>query len=73
MPNAVDQEAGRTEFKSQTRELLIFERSECFDCSCGVRFGSVMTEGDESYGFPLFCTQMSGTVNVNRLKEFTKF
>lgn len=69
VPTAVEQDVRGPEFKSQTREFLVFEMSKCLDCSWGVRYGSVMTEGgSESYGFPLFCVQRCGGVNGNWLK-----
>lgn len=51
MFSVVEREVGMTEFKSQTREFPIFERSKCFECSGGVRYGSVMTEGVNSMDF----------------------
>lgn len=63
MLSVVEREVGTTGCKSQTREFLLSERSKCFECSGDVRYGSVMTEGGESYGFPLFCIQRCDGMN----------
>lgn len=62
VPSAVEQEIGRTECKSQTRNFR-YLRGLSFECLGGVRYGSVMTKGGESYGFPLFCVKRWGGMN----------